>query len=236
MSRLALLTGSTGILGRQLVPYLARDYRLVLHYRSSDQVMSTLLSDPYIRNSVVKVIKWDFSKRGLDGFVESVTNAGTPSLAILSASHFDSTPAHDAGEELFEYVVRVNLVAPSYIALRLGEKMRDGLIVFLTDMTTISGHEVYVGIRPSIPYVASRAGLQHLVRYLSKELAPNVRVVGIAVGWIDNPKASKKLREAALMSIPTKRFVNSEEVYRLIELSMNSPSLNGVFLTVSGGI
>ncbi|MEM2006686.1 MAG: SDR family oxidoreductase [Sulfolobales archaeon] len=234
--KLALLTGSTGVLGRKLVPYLAKSYRLVLHYRSSEEVFSALLCDPVVRNSLAKAIKWDFSEESVGGFIDEVVEVGIPSLVILSASHFDSTPLSRVSEELFDYLVRVNLVAPTYIALKLGMMMEEGLIVFLTDMIATSGHEVYVGLKPSLPYVASRGSLHHVVRYLSKELAPRVRVVGIAVGWVDNPRASRELRELAIKSIPTKTFVNPEEVYRLIELAAGSPSLNGVFLTISGGI
>lgn len=234
--RLALLTGSTGVLGRRLVPHLAKSYRLVLHYRRAEDVLGALLNDPEVRRSLVKTVRWDFSEGNLDGFIEEVIRAGVPSLAILSASYYDSTPMDRVSEDLFEFLVRVNLVAPTYIALKLGMKMEEGVIVFLTDMIATSGHEVYVGIKPSLPYVASRSGLQHVVRYLSKELAPRVRVIGIAVGWVDNPRASKELREAAIRSIPTRAFVDPKEVYQLIELAVNSPSLNGVFLTVSGGI
>ncbi len=234
--RLALLTGSTGVLGRRLVPHLARSYRLILHYRRSEDVLSSLLEDPLVRESLAGVVRWDFGGGNLEGFVEEVLRIGIPDLVILSASCYDSTPARGVSEELFEYLARVNLVAPSYIALRLGTVMERGLVVFLTDMIATSGHEVYVGIKPSLPYVASRGGLQHVVRYLAKELAPRVRVVGIAVGWVDNPRASRRLREAALRSIPTGAFVEPEEVYRLIELAASTPSLNGVFLTMSGGI
>lgn len=233
---LALLTGSTGVLGRRLVPYLARSYRLILHYRSSEDVLRELLEDPAVRGSLAGVVRWDFGKGGLRGFVEEVLRVGVPDLVVLSASHYDSTPIDRVDEELFEYLARVNLVAPSYIALKLGMEMRGGLIVFLTDMIATSGHEVYVGIKPSLPYVASRGGLQHVVRYLAKELAPRVRVVGIAVGWVDNPRASRRLREEALRSVPTRTFVDPREVYQAIELAASSPNLNGVFLTISGGI
>ncbi|MEM1622858.1 MAG: SDR family oxidoreductase [Sulfolobales archaeon] len=233
---LALLTGSTGVLGRKLVPYLAKSYKLVLHYRSSEEVFNTLLGDPSVRSSLIKAIKWDFGKESLSGFVNEVVRVGIPSLVILSASQYDSTPLSRVTEELFDYLVRVNLVAPTYIALKLGMIMERGLIVFLTDMITTSGHEVYAGIKPSLPYVASRGSFYHIVRYLSKELAPRVRVVGIAVGWVDNPKASRELKDLAIRTIPTKTFVDPEEVYRLIELAKDSPSLNGVFLTLSGGI
>lgn len=234
--KLALLTGSTGVLGRKLVLYLAKNYRLILHYRKSGEVLDVLLSNPDVRSSLAKAIKWDFSSGDLDGFVEEVIRVGVPSLVILSASYYDSTPVNRVTEELFEYLVKVNLVAPSYIALKLGMEMTEGLIVFLTDMITVSGHEVYAGIKPSLPYVASRGSLQHVVRYLSKELAPRVRVIGIAVGWVENPRASRELREIAMRSIPTKTFVDPGEVYRLIEVAVGSPNLNGVFLAISGGI
>jgi pteridine reductase len=233
---LALLTGATGVLGRELVKQLARDYKLVLHYRSSEEVLDKLLQDPTVREAVVKVVKWDFSHGKLDKFVEEAISAGLPKLVVLSASYYDDTPADRVSEELFNYLAKVNLVAPIYLALKLGTLMDEGTIVILSDMVPILGHEAYPGLKPSIPYVATRGSLHHVVRYLAKELAPSVRVVGVAVGWVDNPKASRELREKALRSTPTRSFVKPEEIYEVIKLAAKTTNMNGIFLVLSGGL
>lgn len=233
---LALLTGATGVLGRELAKQLARDYKLVLHYRSSEEVLSRLLQDPAVKGAVVKVVKWDFSQGRLDDFVEEVVSVGTPELVVLSASYYDDTPADKVSEELLDYLVKVNLVAPTYLALKLGTLMNGGVIVMLSDMVPLLGHRAYPELRPSIPYVASRGSLHHIVEYLAKELAPKVRVVGVAVGWVDNPRASRKLRERVLSTIPTRTFVKPEEVYEVIKLAVRTPNMSGSFLVLSGGL
>jgi len=208
----------------------------VLHYRSSEDVLEELLKDPDVGRSTVKVVRWDFSKGGLDSFVNEVVSAGVPKLVVLSASHYDSTPLTGISEDLVDYLLKVNLAAPLYIAVKLGTAMSNGLIVFLADMVAVEDRCVYVGLKPSLPYVASRRGLTAIVKYLARELAPRVRVVGIAVGWVDNPRASARLRQRALSSIPTGSFVEPEEVCRLIQAAVELPNLNGVFLEVSGGL
>ena len=208
----------------------------MLHYRSSEDVLEELLKDPDVGRSTVKVVRWDFSKGGLDSFVNEVVSAGVPKLVVLSASHYDSTPLTGISEDLVDYLLKVNLAAPLYIAVKLGTAMSNGLIVFLADMVAVEDRCVYVGLKPSLPYVASRRGLTAIVKYLARELAPRVRVVGIAVGWVDNPRASARLRQRALSSIPTGSFVEPEEVCRLIQAAVELPNLNGVFLEVSGGL
>jgi len=233
---LALLTGATGVLGRRLARCLARRYRLVLHYRSSEEVVGDLLKDPDVGKSTVKVVRWDFSRGGLDSFVSEVISVGVPKLVVLSASHYDSTPLTGISEDLVDYLLKVNLAAPLYIAVKLGTVMEDGLITFLADMVAVEDRCTYVGLRPSLPYVASRRGLTAIVKYLARELAPRVRVVGIAIGWVDNPRASSRLRQRALSSIPTGSFVEPEEVCRLIRVVEELPNLNGAFLELSGGL
>lgn len=208
----------------------------MLHYRSSEDVLEELLKDPDVGRSTVKVVRWDFSKGGLDSFVNEVVSAGVPKLVVLSASHYDSTPLTGISEDLVDYLLKVNLAAPLYIAVKLGTAMSNGLIVFLADMVAVEDRCVYVGLKPSLPYVASRRGLTAIVKYLARELAPRVRVVGIAVGWVDNPRASARLRQRALSSIPTGSFVEPEEVCRLIQAAVELPNLNGAFLEVSGGL
>lgn len=233
---LALLTGATGILGRELVKQLAREHKLVLHYRSSEEILNKLIQDPTVKSAVVKVVRWDFSQGRLDEFVEEVVSVGIPELVVLSASYYDDTPANKVSEELFDYLVKVNLVAPTYLALKLGTIMGRGVIVILSDMVPLLGRRAYPELRPSIPYVASRGGLHYVVEYLAKELAPKVRVVGVAVGWIDNPRASKKLQERVLSTIPTRTFVKPEEVYEAIKFAIRTPNMSGSFLVLSGGL
>jgi 3-oxoacyl-[acyl-carrier protein] reductase len=189
-----------------------------------------------VRESTVKVIRWDFSRGGLDSFIGEVLSVGVPRLVVLSASYYDSTPLTGISEDLVDYLLKVNLATPLYIAVKLGTAMSEGLIVFLTDMVAIEDRCVYVGLRPSLPYVASRRALTAVVKYLARELAPKVRVVGIAVGWVDNPRASSRLRQRALSSIPTGRFVEPEEICSLIKTAAELPNLNGVFLELSGGL
>lgn len=172
----------------------------------------------------------------MDSFVSEVLSVGVPKLVVLSASHYDSTPLTGISEDLVDYLLKVNLAAPLYIAVKLGTVMNGGLIAFLADMVAVEDRCVYVGLRPSLPYVASRRGLTAIVKYLARELAPRVRVVGIAIGWVDNPRASSRLRQRALSSIPTGSFVEPEEVCRLIQVAIELPNLNGVFLELSGGL
>ena len=223
-------------MGRGLARCLSRSFRLVLHYRSSEGVLEELLKDPEVRRSTARVIKWDFSRGGLDSFIGEVLSVGVPRLAVLSASHYDSTPLTGISEDLVDYLLKVNLAAPLYIAAKLGTAMNGGSIVFLADMTAVEDRCVYVGLRPSLPYVASRRALTAVVKYLARELAPRVRVVGVAVGWVDNPRASSRLRQRALSSIPTGRFVDPGEVCNLIRTAVELPNLNGVFLELSGGL
>jgi NAD(P)-dependent dehydrogenase (short-subunit alcohol dehydrogenase family) len=89
----------------------------------------------------------------------------------------------------------------------------------------------------------SKSGIEGLVKSLGAELAPTIRVNGIAPTVTDTELASKLLRnEKMVASIterhPLKRFLNTKEVAATAEflLSDNAASFSGQILEMDCGI
>jgi NAD(P)-dependent dehydrogenase (short-subunit alcohol dehydrogenase family) len=84
-----------------------------------------------------------------------------------------------------------------------------------------------------LPYSAAKSGLAALVFGLAQLLAPDIRVVGHAIGTMlpDEESSTGFLQNQTLV----KHIGNPEELRRAIEFAASSPSLTGEILTVDGG-
>lgn len=90
-------------------------------------------------------------------------------------------PMRSLGVEEVERLYRTNLVAPTLFAASFGSarvSTRDAVFCAVSSV---------VAQRPEpaiVPYAASKAGLDALIKGLARELAPR-RAVGVAPGWLD---------------------------------------------------
>jgi len=238
-SKVALIVGSSSKLGRFLVKDLARDHKLILHYNKGYERIKGLLCDEAVKKNVLKVIQADLLKERIDNFVSKVLNGlDHLNLMIILSSIYDETPLEMLNHETIENVIRLNLTVSTSLTLLIGRLMKmwgGGLIIVFTDLIGMRSVNPYTGLKPSIPYIVSKAGLTTLIRFSAKYLAP-VRVVGIAPGWIDLPEVGEKLRSLAVKTIPLRRFARPEEVIHVVRFVMSNEYINGVIIELSGGL
>jgi pteridine reductase len=123
---------------------------------------------------------------------------------------------------------QVNLTFPFLVAQALAPHLKEGSCVqFILD-TCIH--------RPRLnrlPYSAAKAGLACLVHGLAQLLAPDIRVVGHAIGTVLPEEGSNPefLQNLTLL----KRLGSPEELCGAIRYADASPSLTGEILTLDGG-
>jgi len=101
-------------------------------------------------------------------------------IAVCSGytSGADTIAAHDT--ERFDNVLSGNLRGPVLALREAAPLLNDGAAVVL--LTTAIGQ---VGVHGYAAYGAAKAGLNAITRILAAELAPNVRVNGVAPGAVD---------------------------------------------------
>lgn len=107
-----------------------------------------------------------------------------------------------------------------------------GVVINMTSMA---------GIRPagsSIPYAVSKAGLNHLTALLARALGPDIRVNGIAPGFIQTPWTSNyNDRRAQVESeAPLRRSGTAEDVAEVAIALIRSHYVTGQIVTVDGGL
>jgi len=186
--KVVLITGAARRVGAEMVRHLHQaDMNIVLHYRSSSED-ATALADSLNaqRADSIKLLKGDLKNyQQIPKLVEQgITLFGKIDALINNASSFYPTDLKDVNEEIWEDLVGVNLKAPLYLtqALTAELKKTQGCIINIVDIH---------GDRPLKNYSVysiAKAGLIMFTKSMARELAPEIRVNGIAPGAIMWPE------------------------------------------------
>lgn len=131
----------------------------------------------------------------------------------------------------------VNLKAAFFLVREAARVMpRGGSIVLFTSQGWWTG-----GLGGSIAYNAAKGGLVSLLRGFSRELAPGIRVNGVAPGFVDTAMMSEGLTDEARRrfteQVPLGRMADPDEIAdaALFLASDAARYLTGATLNVSGG-
>jgi NAD(P)-dependent dehydrogenase (short-subunit alcohol dehydrogenase family) len=114
---------------------------------------------------------------------EAVARLGRLDVAVNNAGGSPVVPAADASANLVTSVVRLNLLAPFFVAQAAYRVMRasGGLIL---NIGSVSATRPAPG---TAAYAAAKAGLITLTQALALEWAPTVRVNCVTVGLVSTP-------------------------------------------------
>ena len=243
MGDYVLITGASGFLGSYIAIELGlRDHNLILHFNRNELRIKEVMREVLSRHKVdIVTVKADLSNyEGIYTLIRRVRNYELKAL-INSAAIYLEKPFNEVTHEDWERILRVNLVAPFILSKELGQLMKEGgVIINISCLTGIYGFNVYRCLKPSIPYIVSKVGLNILTKYLAQVLGPKVRVVGIAPGWIERPevRTNKVLSKCVEETVVLGRAAKVNEVTRLIadivEGRLNY--VNGSVIEVGGGL
>ena len=160
----------------------------------------------------------------------SYLKQGPIDVLINNASAFTKDRLAQSTPERVESELRVNLMAPLELIRQFAQQTDQGAVLNLLDRRIVA-HD------PScLAYALSREALFELTKIAALELAPHIRVNGVAPGPILPPPgcASDSLRERAGV-IPLDRIPDVAEVVSAGRYLIESPSITGQVIFVDGG-
>ncbi|WP_331312136.1 SDR family oxidoreductase [Methylobacterium oryzae] len=148
-------------------------------------------------------------------------------------------PMRSLGVEEVERLYRTNLVAPTLFAAAFGSARVSTRDAVFCAVSSVAAQRPEPAI---VPYAASKAGLDALIKGLARELAPR-RAVGVAPGWLDTEmtQAHARLYGAEFKEALEKRSpagaATVESVVDAIAFLMSSQArhVTGEILRVDGG-
>jgi NAD(P)-dependent dehydrogenase (short-subunit alcohol dehydrogenase family) len=236
--RVALITGTTGLIGRAAAEALARAGAALVLACQSNMERAEELGAECTRTHGVPTRAMQFDVRDAKAVAAAVASAASwrGNLDILVTCHglalrqfLRFTPAEQVAETF-----AVNTIGTIYCvqaAVAHMTQKRFGRVV-LVGSAAASGRSQYA------VYAASKAALAGLVRAASKEYAAqgitfNVVSPGVVEG---SPHANGQHREKALAAYPVGRFVTADEVGAAIVFLAEAAggSLTGQDLVIDG--
>jgi len=239
-SPVALITGSARRIGAEIARLFHNNgFDVALHYNSSSHealALETELNET--RPNSAKTFQAQLTD------INAVKKMGQEVLSwknqldvlINNASSFYPTPLEEANEEHWNNLIGSNLKAPYFLCqtVALALQKSRGSIVTIADIyarNPLKGYSIYC---------IAKAGNAMLTKSLAKELAPNVRVNGIAPGVILWPNTDDQMSEATkqqvIDKVPLKRTGSPEDIANTAYFLATSASyVTGQIIAVDGG-
>jgi pteridine reductase len=229
----ALITGGAKRIGSAIASRLASSgMNVVLHYNSSEaEARASVLA---LSKAGVKAweVRGELSslEAASDIFRRALDNAGPIDLLVNNASIFKEDSIRDFDEEQFGMHISINSLAPLALAREFAKQKRPGSIVNILDARITDYDSSHAS------YHLSKRMLADITAMLAIELAPLVRVNGVAPGLILPPPGKD---EAYIESRKRTNLLQSrgtpEDIADAILFLATSEFITGQVIYVDGG-
>lgn len=234
-----LVTGSARRVGAVIAQILhAAGWRVVLHCRSSrteaEALRDRLLAE---RADSAALLVADFAVTGAAG--KAVEDAaaiwGRLDALVNNASSYRRTPLAEIDAADVEDLLASNLKAPLAACQAFARQPGAAAIVNIVDTLARRVRAEYA------PYFAAKSGLWTMTEALALELAPAIRVNGVAPGhimWATDSQLDDAQQADELARIPMQRLGTPEAIARAVRylLSADADYVTGAVLPVDGGL
>ncbi|WP_370261663.1 SDR family oxidoreductase [Limnobacter sp.] len=231
----ALVTGGAKRLGRAIALELARaGWSIVLHCRQSRAEADQTSADIRALGVQCVVHQADLEDPAqVDALFDAAQVAGPVRCVVNNASLFEFDAGHNFSYALFERHMASNLAAPIALTRRLHAHIpqgQQGVVVNLLDQKLHNLNPDFLS------YTLSKAGLQTATTMLAMELAPRLRVVGVAPGltMISHLQTPEQFEQTHRIS-PLNRSSEPQDIAQAVLFAVQSKAITGTTLVVDGG-
>jgi pteridine reductase len=210
---------------------------VLLHYRDSESEAAKLESELNARRprSAAKVKAELLAPIAPRALVSAARESfGRLDLLVNNASSFFPVEVGAIEPSHWEELIGSNLRAPLFICQEAAPELaaREGSIINIVDIHAerpLKGYPIY-----SI----AKAGLAAMTRSLAVELAPRVRVNGVAPGaiaWPEDGQFDPAERERIIATTPLARIGSAEDIAQAVHFLACAPYVTGQIIAVDGG-
>ena len=235
--RVALVTGAARRIGAVIARRLhAAGYDVALHARRSRAELAALIEElERTRASSTLALEADLGDAGVlpDLVNASVARFGRLDALVNNAAAFYPTPVGTATTAQWDKLLGTNARAPFFLAQAAAPHLAatNGAIVNIVDIYAeqpLAGHAIYS---------MSKAALAAMTKALARDLAPDVRVNGVAPGAILWPDAGKSeaAQQALIERTPLKRTGSPDDIAGAVLWLLGAQFVTGEIVRVDGG-
>lgn len=237
-NKIALITGGARRIGAEICRELHRHGCCILiHCHASRQEAERLAQElNAARDNSCDVIAADLSKADqLNGITQRATERwGKLDYLVNNASAFFPTEISRITDDQWNELFSVNAKSPLFLTQAMLTPLRQsqGCVINILDV------HAERPMRKHIVYSASKSALAAITRSLARELAPDIRVNGVAPGAILWPESDDNdaRKQSILKRIPLGRCGEARDIARTVRfLAMEAPYITGQIINVDGG-
>jgi 3-oxoacyl-[acyl-carrier protein] reductase len=239
-SRTALITGASRGIGRAIALRLARDgFSVVVNYAGNTKLADEAVAAIESTGGRAIAVQGDVAEpadmaRVFDAAQERFGRIG---VVVNSAGVMPNTPIASGDVETFDKVIRTNLRGAFIVLGEAAKRMKEGGRIIALSTSVIGPALPTYG-----PYIASKAGVEGLVRVLANELrGRGITVNAIAPGPVGTDlffdgKTEEQIDRIAKLA-PLERLGTPEEIANAVAFLVGPDGgwINAQILRVNGG-
>lgn len=242
MSKVALITGATRGIGKQIAITLANNgYDIAINYRTENDDLKNTKEEIEKNNVKCLAVKGNVAIfEDCEKFVEEVIKEfGKIDVLVNNAGITRDTLIMRMKKEDFESVINTNLVGTFNVTKNVISHMlkaRSGRIINISSVVGVSGNAGQTN------YSASKAGIIGFTKSLAKEVASrNILVNAVAPGFIETGMTDvlkDEIKQDIEKNIPLKRIGTPQDVANVVKFlaSEDSSYITGQVINVDGGM
>lgn len=242
MNKVALITGATRGIGRQIAITLSKEgYHIALNYRKENEELDCVKKEIEANQVECLSVQGDVSNfEDCEKLVKQVIEKfGKIDVLVNNAGITKDMLLMRMKKEDFEQVIDVNLVGTFNVTKNVVSHMlksRSGRIINISSVVGISGNAGQTN------YAASKAGIIGFTKSLAKEVASrNILVNAVAPGFIETSMTDvlkDEVKEEIAKNIPLKRMGTPQDVANVVKFltSEDSSYITGQVIHVDGGM
>lgn len=221
MKRSVIITGSEGLLGKEISNYFKKFAKV----HELDLSLGHDLTDE-------KFVKEWFFKNHADYLINCFAVNDNINKKRKKTTLFNFSL------ESFQDYLNVNIISLFSVCREFAKNNEKGSIVNFSASTGLvsARPDLYDGSHKHIGYSISKAGVVNLTKYFATHLAPNIRVNCIAPGGIENNQDVEFINKYAKLT-PLKRMMKKEELNEIVEYLATEKSsyATGSTFVIDGG-
>ncbi|MED5464748.1 MAG: SDR family oxidoreductase [Myxococcota bacterium] len=233
----ALITGAGVRVGRAIALSLAEaGYRVVCHANRSVREAEDLVETIVAAGGEAQAVVADLSQREAVQELARRVCAEYPVLDLLvnNAGLYERGAFEEISAASYGTMQAVNVEAPFFLTQGLLPSLRasgEACVINITDSAVARPYGEYAH------YFVSKAGLEALTRVLAIELAPGIRVNGVAPGTVAfPPDFNEGARESIRRAIPMQTTGTEQDIAEaVLYLARRGTFTTGQILRVDGG-
>jgi NAD(P)-dependent dehydrogenase (short-subunit alcohol dehydrogenase family) len=217
-----IITGSEGLIGKQLVKDLSRKYEII---KLDLKFGHDLINEKFISNFFKK-------EKRIHGLI--ICHGLNPQ----KDTKFDNDPL-TLNTDSINYYLDTNLISPFNLCRHFIKNNKKGKIITISSLYGMVSpkHYLYDNSFKHIGYCLSKSSIIMMTKYLATLYAKNFNINSVILGGVITKNIDKKFVKSYSKSSPKKRMMTTKETTGIFDylLSEKSTYATGGVFTVDGG-